>query len=534
MVTQTLSTRMMSAKWQQGAVTLPVALILLVLLTLITVFAAQVGVLETRTSANKQRAEESFAAAEALSQQAIRFIEYNQTHVVSTGTNGWLNAASAVKWEVCSASDPLADELPCADETTPGLWMVVKNVPVISLDTSCVDKDSDDNSGNGVDNIPNGLCDSDTTKFSAASGKQLYVHLMARCRNANNDNSCDDTPARPNDYPIMTIVAGGESGDESGKSYVTESVFFYESGTDPSSFPAPLVAAGNITGGGNFNIVVNPDIGKDNEDTLGSNKLAVWAEGNVTVGSSSATCYEGEPGVNGFLTNATGTSTTHESVDAYVPSNTQVHIIQNYYGNGESLYLCRNCACPSSTANGAISPPSSTEEDDILDQDSNSGRWLDTAFPDDVFMMIFGIPEERYNTIKDAAIRADHKYSDCSSLGTSSEGLYWIDGDCLRTASDGDIGSPSKPVIIVVEGNVEIRSNVYIWGVFFAFSPTHATLDVNLNGSPTFYGSLISNTNINMSSGTYKQRYIPNLFDALSGTTGGKGYARLPGSWRDY
>jgi hypothetical protein len=70
--------------------------------------------------------------------------------------------------------------------------------------------------------------------------------------------------------------------------------------------------------------------------------------------------------------------------------------------------------------------------------------------------------------------------------------------------------------------------------VFFAFSPTHATLDVSLNGSPTFYGALLSDTSLTLSNGSYKSRYLPNLLSDDPDSLNDSGFARLPGSWKDY
>lgn len=522
---------------QQGVATLPISLILLILLTLITVYAARVGVLETRTSANKQRAEQAFTASELVLEQGISFVSFNFERVNSSATNGWMNAGSSVKWATCPAGDA---ELPCSSASDRTAWLAIKNIPALTL-TDCVDKDSDDNAGNGVDNIPNGLCDSDPTKVSKAFGEQRYVHLMTRCRDANNDKICDDATPRPANYPYITVVTGGESADNSGKAQVMQTVFFYDMGSGVAGAPAPLTAAGSIAGGGNFNIVVNPDIKIDSPGSIGSNKLSVWAKKDVVVGSSSATCFEGEAGINGFLMNATGMGIPHYTKTNYVPDpNKQVVVIDDFYANHQDLYLCRNCACPNNTKDGAISLNGTTVEDDILDSESASGvphvgKWKDTTFPLDLFKLFTNYPESEWRTYKALLASRGRVVSSCAALNHNSQGEYWVEGNCTVTGGSDDIGGPNSVVRVIVEGNVDIRANVYIWGVMFVFSPTHATLDVNLNGSPTFYGAMLSNTDLNLSNGSYKSRYLPILFTNTDDTTlPHSGFARLSGSWQDY
>jgi hypothetical protein len=199
-----------------------------------------------------------------------------------------------------------------------------------------------------------------------------------------------------------------------------------------------------------------------------------------------------------------------------------------------TVRMCRGCVCPTSEVDGAISIPNSTHETDILDVDTNSGKWLDTTFPADVFQYVFGVPESRYQVIKDLAASYGHLLADCSTLDTNSgnpDALYWITGDC---SLPGDVGSLAYPLILVVEGRTRINSNNYFWGLAFPFSSTHATLEVDLNGTPTLYGAMVSNTSISLSNGTYKARYVPEIFKKFEEKEPLSVFAKLPGSWRDY
>ena len=66
---------------EKGAAVLPITLILLLLVTLITIYAARVGILETRTSANKVRFDQAFSAAEFGVQQGLMFVQANASYL---------------------------------------------------------------------------------------------------------------------------------------------------------------------------------------------------------------------------------------------------------------------------------------------------------------------------------------------------------------------------------------------------------------------------------------------------------------------
>jgi len=539
---------------QRGVATLPISLILLILLTLITLYATRVGIVETRTSANKQRAEEAFSVSEALVEQGMQYLNTNRSLILSTATGGWMNSSSTRHWQTCPSGNT---QLPCSTASDRTSWLVVQNLPTLTLN-SCTDIDSDDTGA--ADNIPNGKCDNDSTMFSNAHGTNLYLHVMTRCKDTDNNGTCDSST--PNDYPVITVIGGGNSADGTALEQIMQAVHFYDAFPGTASTFAPLVASGSIVGSGNFSIVGNPDTGANNATSIGSNKLAVWSGSNVQVDASSSTCKDGNISLTGFLSGASAANVSgadvYNSVQDYYDyyaanpngSHPQVDIIKNYYANGESLYLCKSCTCPGTytTTNGAVTTTdTATVEDDILDIESSGavGRWANTTFPNDVFLMFTSYPESAYLTFKSVIAGMKDKVrvlSNCDSLDTTSSGWYWIEGNCIRGASQGDIGSPiSKGATrIIVNGNLEVKANVYIWGSIMVFSPpsgsppAYAARNIKLSGTPTFYGSLLSNTDVDFSGGTYKARYVedPSSASAPSGTDWG--FAKLPGSWRDY
>jgi len=93
---------------QKGAVVLLVSIVLLIGVTLITVFAARVGVMDQRISANEYRHKEAQAAADAGLEQATAFIGQNPD--LYLGTSG--------SWSDCTTSTALQDTFPCTSGGT--------------------------------------------------------------------------------------------------------------------------------------------------------------------------------------------------------------------------------------------------------------------------------------------------------------------------------------------------------------------------------------------------------------------------------
>jgi hypothetical protein len=187
--------------------------------------------------------------------------------------------------------------------------------------------------------------------------------------------------------------------------------------------------------------------------------------------------------------------------------------------------MCAQCTCPTS---GSISK-NGVEGVDILDVDSNAGANADTTtFPADLFEYLFGVKTADYAQIKNQAT----VIANCDGLNTASSGLYWVTGDCNPP---GDVGSFAAPVMVVVEGASKINANNYFFGILFAFSTNPAaTMSMDLNGTPTLYGAIMTNANVTLSNGTYKMRFDANVLKNLALNPAGRGLAKIPGSWADY
>ncbi len=153
---------------------------------------------------------------------------------------------------------------------------------------------------------------------------------------------------------------------------------------------------------------------------------------------------------------------------------------------------------------------------------------FDTSIPADTFQYIFGKAKEKYQEVKANATIL----TNCDSLTTSSNGLYWITGNC--NIQQNDIGTYEKPVIIIMEGNLSMNASPLVYGLLYLFtqpSATSSTVSVTLNGNPLVVGSLVSDQQINLGSGSFTAVFNRSVLENGGGTAGS--FAKLPGGWLD-
>jgi hypothetical protein len=170
------------------------------------------------------------------------------------------------------------------------------------------------------------------------------------------------------------------------------------------------------------------------------------------------------------------------------------------------------------------------ENADILDKDGNNGVNPDTTnFPDDIFEYLFGVPNTEWQAVKDEAT----VLASCDALDGNSSGLYWIKGNCNPS---NNVGSQAAPVLLVVQdGAITVHSNLEIYALIFAFSSSpDVQFSVDLNGTSTIHGAVVSNQNIDFGGGNFKMLFDSTVLGNLHSNVGGRGLGLIPGSWADY
>lgn len=108
-----------------------------------------------------------------------------------------------------------------------------------------------------------------------------------------------------------------------------------------------------------------------------------------------------------------------------------------------------------------------------------------------------------------------------NSISGKQDAVIWVEGNASNLPTT--IGSATHPVVLVVNGNLDLGSNATIYGLVFV------TGAVSGNGSPTIYGAMIAGSAT--TSGNPKIIFDPAVLAAT--TRLGTG-ANVPGGWRDW
>jgi hypothetical protein len=112
---------------------------------------------------------------------------------------------------------------------------------------------------------------------------------------------------------------------------------------------------------------------------------------------------------------------------------------------------------------------------------------------------------------------------------------FWADTDASFTTANlptvGTLGTATKPIVFAGDGNVELKSNLTAYGMFYVASAT-ATENWDYSGSGTakVFGAFVSRGDFNKGSGTLDLIYDANIFGL--GDINGL-LVKVPGSWRD-
>jgi hypothetical protein len=266
------------------------------------------------------------------------------------------------------------------------------------------------------------------------------------------------------------------------------------------------VASGTIDAQGSISVVPNPDGAGPGV------ALSMWSGGNSQIqGNAGATCHLADYLASG----------TPQALDAQHPD-----VLD----------------CPAGTAGGAcgcnktvwaISDLASNDGSDILDVDGNVGPNADYAdFPSDMFGFMFGIPASNYEQVKHEAQPID----DCADLDPTSTGLYWIDLSGSNQKCDlRDAGSYDNPLFLVVQdGDLHLASNGNIFGIIFLFRSDGVTpVTVTLAGTPTVWGSVVSNVQIDIGAGNFTVRYDQGVIKSLALNPKNTAVGKIPGAWND-
>ena len=147
----------------------------------------------------------------------------------------------------------------------------------------------------------------------------------------------------------------------------------------------------------------------------------------------------------------------------------------------------------------------------------------------DLFSDYFGMTEAQY------IAKAGHSYSNNSNYATTLNGMtnttVYINAGTGSANFSGSatIGSASAPVLIVIDGNLNISGSLILYGFIFVNGASTAT--TNLSGSINITGGMATTNNISASGSinmTYDNAVLGNVQNSNAY------YARVPGFWKDF
>ena len=508
---------------QKGALTMISAVMILILLTEMVIYAAQVGVFEQRKSANEMRHKEAFHVADSALQFGKEYLLANSRLVASNeddvlGTaDGWLSAAGS-SWRLCADADLSAGQgaHPCfaeaADNDTDFPADLRSNMYFYMTDTTG-DPDDLDLAALPVEvtailaddtqqvEMYALLCmlDIDRTKALLDPPEPIVVGCTTVL---DNGDDIEDDFEQDDRYFMVTLLSRGQA-DCSGvdactaTALVADKIGSFGPGGGEGGPGAPLVSRTTLPEGSSTDIVPNPNGGGEGVPT------SVWIDADAAT-------------VDGIAGNAWATCERHEWYEVdFMPADFRCPTPSR---------IC-TCSGKRQLSHGEPGKDQHLDIDVVLDPD----------FPPDLFKYVFGVTGDAAGVdyvkgLADFIIPGD-TYADCSELDEDAYGLIWVADEC-DIGSNALIGSYDAPVLLVVAGGPSrFNGGVEIFGLIFITDVADATTDFSGIGNLTIYGSIMADADLSKFGGNLKLVYHE---DVLEDVLQKGGFGPVAGAWSDF
>lgn len=492
-------------KHQSGMVTMFTGVMILLLLTLMMLFAMRVGVFEQRVSGNEMRQKLAFHVAESGIHYAKEYIRKNlsliasdQADVKSDGSDGWFEPTNG-HWKPCAGavSAGARGSHPCFGESREdrrqNMFYYVEDLGAEEEVWSLPLDATGSILANGLETVDVYalLCVLEVHEGHEKPVKGCITDLA--------DDFPDDEIVTDGSYFMMTLLARGQadcngSGTQcQAEALISEKVSNFGAGAGGNSPAMPLTVKSNYTPTGAVGVVANPNAG------------GVGVPGSVWMGDS----YNWEQ----------GSWQTCEMFE-YYERNSIPEIVECDQGSG--------CKCDTSEA--------LTYSQGAQGLIGGNDMIEDPAFPDDLFQFYFGVPRSDYLTVKGWS----QVLSSCdplTKLGADAYGIYWIEGGegtkCLINSNDV-IGSPDHPVLIITAAESTVfGGGAKIFGTVFA-TDVEGEAALSLNGTGALYGALLVESDFsskNSAASTFDIVWNQNI---TRKARGGGELGRVLGGWSDF
>ena len=502
---------------QRGAMTMFSAVLILILLTELVLYATQVGVFEQRKSANDARQKQAFHAAEAGLQNAKEYFLANVQFLSYPEVNGWLHEDS-LRWSPCTVDLAADANHPCSGETFPradaDFTAIIEGTYFYNFEDPLNPQEDDT-----LLPLLTEAADPDIVDRLALVGERVEVQALLCVLDINRDIDPEVAPvvqgcvphgaavAGDHIYFMLTLLAKGQAActdtDDpatcEAEALVAEKLGSFGPAAGNGGPGVPLTAQGTVPPSGTAELVPNPNGGGPNVP------ISAWINGRP----------EGDlcPGDEVPFDPSSGSWSTCERHEWY-----------------EVDEMPEDFACPTATCSCApserrLSYPDGDEQIVGID------IVVDPLFPCDLFKATFGMDKSiaAFNELK-ASVGVE--IDDCGVLDENSAGVYWMTGDTCTINSGVTIGSAKFPVFLVSAAEItRINGNARLFGVLYVSDVLHANAELRSTGTNTVYGAVIVDAELDSFSGTFQIVYIDALAQ-LASQSGGIG--KVTGGWTDF
>jgi hypothetical protein len=529
---------------QRGITTLVVAILLLLILAIVTLFTLNVGFFELRTVGNETRHKIVAQTAEAGLNYGFEVIKGNSANLtLPSADGGWGD-----RWQACAANDAT---FPCGAESDPARRATLFRYNAAGQGGLALV---------GVDGTI-------AQRFDQVADFDVEVRVGALlCMIAQGSSDClsgssvTTLASNPNYSGLVAVTlvsAGSLADDPSALSTQKATIASYRQfGNAPN---VPIIASGSVNiAGGTADIVPNPNAGG-----IGV-ALSIWTGSEVSLSQGMSggsgdvkTCHLGE-----FLSNAKGNRGPSEYQGVTICHDCRCDglaldkgLISGKHTSGGSgverpvSYDILHVYTPSPSREDAL-PPNEYFPDARLTC-ANNRRCDDPDDPldDSLFEYIFGIdvidgndPSLPYVFTRDGDgpdtlyLKDQADNISCSSLNADSSGLLWSsEAEC--DIPGHQIGTPRNPVFLVIDNAFKYKANTIFYGVLYKRNtlPEQDVSDSqgsNPRGGGVFYGSFVVDGPLKIR-GTPKFVYSEAVLQNILNSPAFTSFGVVPGSWTD-
>ncbi len=491
--------RPLMGRWQAGGLTIFTGVFVLILMTLMLLYATRVGLFEQRVSGNEARQKLAFHAAESAVDQAVEYALANAGRLFSTDVQaipdgsggfrpGWFSGTGA-GWASCNGHTTKPNH-PCGGE-----------IPATAASFFYDDPGTAAGAVSGADSLP-----INTGVLPANTTARVSMVLCIIDGTNPGGGGCLGAPTGPQQTldTVAVLQAMGYGFSDCtdvtdlttclGEARIARPLSNYKNFS--GSPGVPLTTKSTFPPTGTAEVVGNPNGGG-----VGVS-LTTWVNDNPA-------CSSG--------------------VDITSSGSWQTCELQEWYGV-DAVPGDVGCPVPGNCQCG----PGGNDTDYFLSwrkgQDTYIGPdiIIDDTFPCDLFEFYFGVPRNLYHIVKAGAT----VMSDCSTLGPASNGLIWISGPECRINSNTQVGTAKNPVMLVSAAtSTDLRGGAEIFGTLYVFDGEDINATMNSNGTNTVYGNVIVDAVIGSYQGTFQIVYADGV---IANANGIGGVGSVSGGWRDF